>query len=476
MGCRRDAGWRATSLLLIALGLIPGVVSGHDVAASRFDAPIPLTLLYAGAGGTVAVTALWLAVRDRSEASTGRTVATIDSRTVRWIRATAGATFFLGVVAAIVLGIAGRQVPAENVATVFTWPVWFRGVGLLAILLGSPWNALSPWRTLYRGLCELEGGRVAILGGYPSRLGTWPALVGFLLLLGVVENLTVVPRSPRLTAVVVSAYGFAMVGGAVLFGPTWFERADPLGVFYRLFGRLSGVATRRSGGGGIEVTVRPPWRGCRTPVAGHALVVFVVAAVYTLSFDGFTNTRWYQTLLFGVRDALATGPLTSVLLYGTGLLVFAGTFYATTFLGDVLGTTRQSESAFTADGGRHSNWRGAALAFAPTVLPIAAAYDVAHNYPYVVRSTTRLLALVTDPVRVGSIDPLGWLSLPAFWGSQVVLIVAGHVIAVVAAHHVAVGRYHSPSSARRGHLPLVVLMVSYTMLSLWIISQPVVSG
>ena len=73
-------------------------------------------------------------------------------------------------------------------------------------------------------------------------------------------------------------------------------------------------------------------------------------------------------------------------------------------------------------------------------------------------------------------EPLAWLSLGAFWGSQVLLIVAGHVIAVVAAHHVALDRYGTLGRARRAHLPLVILMVGYTVLSLWIISCPVVAG
>jgi len=118
--------------------------------------------------------------------------------------------------------------------------------------------------------------------------------------------------------------------------------------------------------------------------------------------------------------------------------------------------------------------RGALAWFAPTVLPIAAAYEVAHNYPYVLRNLADVLALtVGDP---GSVTLLGWLSLPVFWASQVILVVVGHLVAVVAAHYVAVSRYDSPAAARRGHLPLVVVMVGYTVLSLWIISQPVVSG
>jgi hypothetical protein len=479
---RRHARWLAIAISAIfALTLGPDVVQAHDVTGSRFDAPLPLSLLFTGAGSTVALTALWLALTDHSPSGgRSRPVATIDAHTARWARLGAGGVFFLGVCTALVIGTVGRQVAAENFATIFTWPVWFRGVGLAAILFGTPWNTLSPWRMLYRALCRLEGEHIAILGEYPDRLGSWPALFGFLVLIGVVENLTVIPRSPSLTTVILSLYVLAMVCGGMCFGPTWFDHADPLGVLYRLFGRVSGVSTERTGSGDVRVGFRPPWHGCQRPVAGFALAAFVVAAVYTVSFDGFTNTQLYQTLLFDVRDALGTGPPTSVLLYLSGLVLFVGTFAMTGALGDTLGTVSGVGCKTVADGGTTANWRGAVRAFAPTVLPIAAAYDVGHNYPYVIRSTARLAGIVVEPLGLGgglgSIDPLGWLSLPAFWGSQVLLIVVGHIVAVVAAHHVAVERYSSVSAARRGHLPLVVLMIGYTVLSLWIISQPVVGG
>ena len=66
--------------------------------------------------------------------------------------------------------------------------------------------------------------------------------------------------------------------------------------------------------------------------------------------------------------------------------------------------------------------------------------------------------------------------MPVFWGVQVLLVIAGHVVAVVAAHEVAIRRYGSLAGARRGHAPLVAVMVGYTVLSLWIISRPVVTG
>lgn len=444
------------AVALVTLATLPGVAAAHDVTGSRFQAPVPLGLLFVGAAATVGATGLWLARREHAP-TTGseRRVLTVPVLPARLLRGAAAGLFLAGVVAVLWAGFAGRQVVTDNVATVFTWPVWFRGVALLAVLAGTPWRTLSPWRTVYRGLCRLEGGRVA-LREYPAWLGPWPALVGLLLLVGVVETLTVIPRSPRLTAAVVAGYALVMLGGAVLFGPTWFDRADPLGVLYRLFGRVAGVSVDRDGDGRATVVLRRPWTACQRAVGGTALVVFVVAAVYTVSFDGFTNTRLYQTVLFGTRDLLGTGPATSIGLYAAGLAAFIAAFVAAVAAGDRLVGSGSLSAGL---------W-----AFAPTVIPIAAAYEVAHNYPYVLRSTARLAELVGG---VALPDPLGWLPLSAFWASQVALVVAGHVVAVVAAHGVAADRY-GPAGARRGHLPLLATMVVYTLVSLWVVSAPVV--
>ena len=72
--------------------------------------------------------------------------------------------------------------------------------------------------------------------------------------------------------------------------------------------------------------------------------------------------------------------------------------------------------------------------------------------------------------------PLAWLSLGAYWWSQVLLIVIGHIVAVVAAHYVAVSQYETVAAARQGHIPLTLLMIGYTVLSLWIVSRPIVTG
>ena len=459
---RRQVG----AALCLALVAAVGVASAHQVPDSRFAAPIPLEFLFSGAGLTVAATAVWLGRTEDSppKTHTERHSVPAPGAALTALRYGARAVFFAGFLAALVHGLVGPQVAAENVATVFVWAVWLKGVGLLSVLVGSPWRTLSPWHTLYDGLTRLEGHDIALAGSYPSWLGSWPAVGGFVVGVGIFENLTVVPRSPAATAVAITGYAAAMVLGAVAFGEEWFERADAFAVLYGLFGRVAPVALGGTDGA-RRLTLRPPWTDCTRPVRDRSIVTFVVATVFTVSFDGFTNTPEYQTVLFGLRDALGSGPTTSVLVYGGGLCGFVAAFVA---VSEVMARTA----------GGNGGWRAVGVAFAPTILPIAAAYEVAHNYPFVAESVGRLAAIswsiAVSPVEAPTV--LGWVTLPLFWGSQVALIVAGHVVAVVAAHRVAVERYGTLAEARRAHLPLVALMVGYTVLSLWIISRPVVSG
>lgn len=444
-----------------ALVALVGRAAAHDVGASRFDAPLPFSLLLAGAAATVLATAALLGRSGGAPAPEVGWRTRLPKRPTAAVRYLARIGFALAVALAVLDGLLGPRVAAENAATVFVWPVWVRGLTLLAVVVGSVWPTLSPWRTAYEGLCRLEGESIAVVGEYPDRLAHWPATVGFVGGVGVVATLTLVPRSPRATAGVVAGYAAVMVVGGVCFGREWFRRADALAVLYRLFGR---VAVLDRGDGGRTLSLRSPWTDCLRPVADGSLAAFVVAAVYTVSFDGFTNTPEFQALLFGARRALGLGSIASVLLYGVGLLCFLAAFAVVAALVERLG-----RGAGTV--------RGASLAFAPTVLPIAAAYEVAHNYPYVFRNLGLLVAMAIRAVGlpVGPLEPLGWLPLPAFWATQVVLVVLGHVVAVVAAHGVAVRRYGGGAAARRGHLPLLVLMVGYTVLSLWIVSRPVVS-
>src|SRR5205823_11763069 len=59
------------------------------------------------------------------------------------------------------------------------------------------------------------------------------------------------------------------------------------------------------------------------------------------------------------------------------------------------------------------------------------------------------------------------------WYVQVVLIVLGHVIAVFLAHLRAGERFQTAQRALLSQYPMLLLMVLYTMTSLWILAQPI---
>ncbi|EJN57003.1 hypothetical protein [Halogranum rubrum] len=462
MGIRRLVRTVVGSTLLL---VCVGVTSAHEVGGSRFDAPIPLPVLFAGAGLTVAVTAGWLAMSERPAVT--RTwqwqLLGVSPAVVTSLRTVFRGGFFLAFLLSLWLGLVGPQIPAENFTTVFVWPLWLKGIGLFAAVFGSPWRPLSPWRTLYTWLTRLEGEPIAVAGSYPGWLSEWPAVAGFLFWIGIVENLTVIPRSPQMTTILVAGYALLMLVGAVAFGDEWFEHADALAVLYRLFGRVAPVRLNELEIGEYGLSIRSPWQACSKPARDGALVVFIIAAVYTVSFDGFTSTPEYQTLLFGLRNLTNMGPRVSIGLYLVGLVLFVGVFVLVASVSELVT--------------EKTTWKGAARAFAPSVLPIAVAYEIAHNYSFVSRNLGQLVTVlgkyvVTTPP---TISPLGWLSVPTFWGSQVILIIGGHVIAVVASHYATLDRYPTTRQATYAHIPLTVLMIGYTVLSLWIISRPVVS-
>lgn len=470
MGDRNSARTVVRALtVLLGLGLFVTPASAHQFA-TRFDAPVPLDLLYVGAGATVFLSAILLARLDTTP-SRHQVVGTVPRRLLNALRVVGRVGFFVAFLGVLFHGIVGPRAPGQNVATLFTWSVWLKGVALLAVMIGSPWRILSPWRTVYDGLCRIEGGEIR-WRRYPEWLGHWPAFLGFVLLVGIIENLTRVPRLPEVTAVVVAGYGLMMFLGAFVFGRKWFERADAMEVFYELLGTVAPLRLHETDGNQPIIVLRYPWQGCTTPVESRTVVAFVVTMVYTVTFDGFAESPVYREIYFGVQETFGVGGTVSVLLYCLGLVGFVGGFVAIAIVVGRLLSEGQTRTESTTQ--HHVDSDGGAavttpLALAPTVLPIAAGYEFAHNFSYVLTYAGRLPTVAGAP----SVDPLWWLSLPLFWGIQVLLIVAGHVAAVVTADAVVRGLAPTDQWAVVAHTPLLVLMIGYTVLSLWIISLPV---
>ena len=124
-----------------------------------------------------------------------------------------------------------------------------------------------------------------------------------------------------------------------------------------------------------------------------------------------------------------------------------------------------------ADPGRRRPLAQTAGVYASTLLPIAGWYLIAHYLTLVIQGVVWLPSMLVDPLM--SLAPaLDWIPTGVVWYLSVASIVGGHVAGIVLAHRLALR--DAPSRAVVAGLPLVALMIGYTVLSLWIIAQPIV--
>jgi hypothetical protein len=125
----------------------------------------------------------------------------------------------------------------------------------------------------------------------------------------------------------------------------------------------------------------------------------------------------------------------------------------------------------TAAAGRLAGLGGSGMpaAFAPSVIPVALGYVVAHYYSFVALEGQRAFIKLTDPLGTGSnwlgvshAEPVTGLIDPTLVTNiQVFAIVAGHIVGVVLAHERAITLFPR-RVALLGQVPLLALMVTLT--------------
>jgi hypothetical protein len=115
------------------------------------------------------------------------------------------------------------------------------------------------------------------------------------------------------------------------------------------------------------------------------------------------------------------------------------------------------------------------------LIPIALAYHLSHYLSYLLIQGQLLITLVSDPFGYGwdlfgtaTFKPnIAIVNAKFAWVVSVAAIVLGHIIAVYISHVTAVRQLKDRRSALRSQYPMLVLMIAYTMTSLWILAQPI---
>ena len=116
-------------------------------------------------------------------------------------------------------------------------------------------------------------------------------------------------------------------------------------------------------------------------------------------------------------------------------------------------------------------------ALAPSILPIAAGYHIAHyltsflvDGQHVISALSAAVGAGERPVTTGFFNRLD--SVRIIWLAQAAAVVLGHVIAILVAHAIAQRLYPTPRQATLSQLPLALFMVAYTVFGLWLLAAP----
>ena len=444
-------------LLIAATALAaPAAASAHGLV-QRSNLPIPEQLFVAGAVTVLVVSfgalaALWPKPRLESlppwRALPGG--ALLGSRAVEVLCGAIGVALFVVVVLA---GYVGSGTALENLAPTFILITSWVGLAFLSAIFGDVFRAFSPWRAIGRLLPRSDG-----LRPYPERLGRWPAAAG-LLAFTWIELASGWGEDPALLVTAALGYTLLTLLAQILWGvEAWTRHGDAFGVWFGMFAMLAPIAWREDG----RLVLRPPVAGAARLRALPGTVGLLVVGIGSTAFDGAKEGPLFGDVAPWLQDRFTGLGMSKGL--GLELAFVIGLAAAVLFVGAIwrLGTA-------SVGGGRP---------FAHTLIPIAAAYVVAHYFSLLAYNGQDLWRLASDPLGQGS-DLFGGaqsgidysvVSATAIWYAQVGALVTGHVAALVLAHDRALVLFGGASDATRSQVVMLLLMVCFTCLGLWLLS------
>jgi hypothetical protein len=448
----------------------------------REDLPIPEWLFAWGASVVLIVSFAALALLWRSprlEEDRWRPLpGWVSSAVVNPVTETLAGAVGVALLAVVVWsGLSGTEQPNANFSVTFVFVTFWLGLVLLSVLFGDLFRAFNPWRAIARaagGLLNLiaSGRRPARLP-YPERLGRWPAAIGIVAFLWLElvfpsgsQSGGIAPRDVAIAAIVYS--GVTLFAMSAFGTERWLDRGEAFSVYFGMFSRLSAVERR-----GERLGVRRPLSAAGRWAQVPGSVALVLIAIGGTSFDGAQEGAlvdpiksvfdWLVERGIGFADALRISD--TLFLALTLVAVFA--LFAVGVRG--MRTVAGSPPA-------ERLWRG----FGHTLIPIALAYLVAHYFTlFVFQEQAQFGFLLSDPLGDGS-DYFGTagagidytlISATGVWYVQVAALVIGHVAGLTLAHDRALVTYRDQRAATRSQYWMLAVMIGFTCLGLFLLSQ-----
>ena len=455
---RRVAATFATAAAITTTTVftVASPASAHGIGG-RSDLPVPLWQFLYAASFALIISFLLLRVswhRPRfADAATGRAFAPVTERVVAALALLLRALGLLLFIVTLTAAWFGDTNSRNNIAPVMVYVLMWVGVQVLSVLFGNVWSALSPFDTIAALASWVRARRRPVrVVDHPADESLvwshWPAALG---VFGFVwlELCYHSQAEPRVIARVITGYSVVVLALAARHGRRWLRTGE---AFAALFGMLALLAPFHRDAEG-HVRARLPFAGLAEFVPRRGSIALVAVMLGSTGFDGVQRTRWWADVQGSTTGWDRTWLSTFGLVWVIGIVAVA--FIAAAML------VARLAGADARDAPRN---------YVHTLVPIVFGYSIAHYFTLLIIEGQSAIPLLSNPYGqnwnlfgtanyVIDIQPL---SARAVSWVQVLAIVIGHVVGVVASHDRAV-EHTSPRLVSRSQLPMLVVMVLFTL-------------
>jgi hypothetical protein len=464
---------------LIIAFIFPTITHAHSID-ERYDLPIPLSFFIVGSGLIVFLSFLLMMI-SFPKWHGGKASVILENPSKNkplqlslFLFKAISLVLFFSVLGACFYG---NSDPLVNLAPNFIWITWWLGLTLWISIFGNCWPILNPWLILF-DLFKLLCKRWMPNSNFRFPL-TWPKhlhvyLASFFLLvwswLELIYPVAFMPHKIGTLILIWTCINFIMM---FLFGPEqWQTKGDVFSVYFRWLGRF-GIFFHDQSSNSLC---------CRFPSSGlindsnssynpKGISTFIVAMLSTVLFDGLHSNRIW--LVFERKLQESFPYLMDVNSYFSGTfgliltwLVFWSLYLLCCFMAKIMG----------------ENTKGFSLSdyLAPSLIPIAIGYLIAHNFSSFIVQAPNIIYLLADPFHLGwnlfgarSFRPdIGTIDAGFIWYLAVSAIILGHLVSIWVNHQLLL----KLTCQRRAVLLmsgfLMVMMVLLTMTSMTIIAEP----